>query len=77
MEELCDIMLDICYKKEGSKQLAWDVCDKQIVQNLLKRNEGCINFMEADKDGDTEFNGYKFTMKQKVLGGYNNENDSE
>lgn len=77
MEELCDIMLDICYKKEGSKQLAWDVCDKQIVQNLLKRNEGRINFMEADKDGDTEFNGYKFTMKQKVLGGYNNENDSE
>ena len=77
MEELCDIMLDACYKKEGSKRLVWDICEKQIVQNLLKRNEGRINFMEADKDGDTEFNGYKFTMKQKVLGGYNNENDSE
>ena len=31
---LCNIVVDICYKTNGTKQFAWDVCRKQLIKNL-------------------------------------------
>ena len=35
-DALCDIVLDICYKSNNSKQFAWDLCGEVFIKNLLK-----------------------------------------
>lgn len=49
-EELCEILLDLCYSKEKTKQFAWRMCGDDIVNNLLKKN-GMIQFPTKDEDG--------------------------
>ena len=41
-DELCDILLDLCYKREKSKQFVWDISGNVIIKNLLKKNDGII-----------------------------------
>lgn len=64
-EELCNILVDLCYKSSKTKQFVWDICGEQIIKNLLIKNNYTVNYPEIDDNGDIEFNGYKFTMKQK------------
>ncbi len=68
-QQLCDILLDICYQKEGSKQFAWDIVGEEIIENLLKRNSGYISFPHISADGDVEFGGEKFLFSVKQIGG--------
>ena len=70
---LCDIMIDICYSTNKSKQFAWDMCGETIVKNLLKNNSGNISFPCQDEDGDILFKGEKYSMKNIIIGGDNNE----
>ena len=63
--QLCEIALDICYKKEGSKHFVWDVCHTDILLNLLEKNDCLISYPVASPDGDIEFRGEKYVMKQK------------
>ena len=60
-EQLCDIVLDICYNNNNSKQFCWDICGEEIVQNLINKNK-CIAFPVKDENGDIEFKGLKFSM---------------
>lgn len=65
-DELCDIILDMCYNNENSKQFVWDVCWKTILGNLLSRHNGMIEFpVLVEHGGDFEFCGKKFAMVQK------------
>lgn len=67
-DELCDIVIDICYKSEKSKQFAWDVCGDVILKNLLKQNGNKIHFPEhVDEDGEFEYCGEQFVMREKVV----------
>lgn len=64
-DELCNIVLDLCYtKSKNSKQFAWDVCSETFIKNLLKRNGYKISYPELDENGDIEFNGMHFSMKE-------------
>lgn len=67
-DELCDIVIDLCYKNNTSKQFAWDIVGKTIINNLLKRNGYKITYPVLDEKGDIEFGGYKFSMKEKYVG---------
>ena len=67
--QLCDIMLDICYQKEGSKQFVWDIAGEDIINNLLEHNDGVITYPTLDPDGDVEFGGERFTFATKQIGG--------
>lgn len=72
--ELCDIVLDICYKTEKSKQFAWDICGDVILDNLLKNNGGIIHFPQLVNDnGDFEYCGENFVMCEKMIGGDSND----
>lgn len=54
-DELCDIVLDICYTKEKTKLFAWAVCGDTIIRNLLRRNGMQLRYpVLADQD-DYEF----------------------
>ena len=68
-DELCDIVLDICYTKEKSKQFAWDICGTVILKNLLNKNHNIINYPKmVSEDGDFEYCGKLFKMYKKELG---------
>ena len=64
---LCDIVLDLCYGSNGSKSFAWDVCGKQIIDNLLEKSGNIINIpMRYDK-GEFELGGSRFHLvKHKI-----------
>ena len=64
---LCDIVLDICYCKNGMKHFAWGVCGDEIIRNLLMNNGGKISFPTLDPDGDIEFCGKTFSVQVKEV----------
>lgn len=79
-KELCDIVLDICYNTEGSKQFAWDIAGDQIIANLLDLNGGIISYPKhAAEDAVDAFTycGEPYVMASvNVLEGHN-ENHTE
>lgn len=67
-EELCNIVVDICYKKSNnSKHFAWAMCGNQIIKNLLSKNGNKLSYpiMTEDEDFDFTYKGYKFKMITK------------
>lgn len=65
---LCDIVLDLCYPFEKSKQFAWDICGETILENLLEQNNRTIHYpVLAAGQGTFEFGGEQFYMHQKIL----------
>lgn len=66
---LCDIVLDICYKKSATKRFAWEMCGDDIIQNLLSRNGGVISYPVLEPDGEVCFCGNRFSVKQTKIGG--------
>lgn len=68
--ELCDIILDMVYQNEKSKQFAWDIVGNVIVKNLLNKSNNQIQFPEqTDGDGDFKYCGINFVMNTKMVGG--------
>ena len=67
--ELCDIVIDICYRAEKTKQFAWDICGNVILNNLLRNKNGIIHFPKlVEQDGEFEYCGEKFVMYEKKIG---------
>jgi hypothetical protein len=63
-EELCNILIDICYSKSSvNKRFVWEMCGDVIVSNLLRKHNNLINIPIQDKNGVFEFNGLRFSMK--------------
>jgi hypothetical protein len=78
-EILSNIVLDLCYKTNNSKQFAWDICGNVFIKNLLRENNYTIFYPTASKDGDIEFNGERFKMEKceiKVEVNVENEEDN-
>jgi hypothetical protein len=67
---LCDILIDLLYDKPNSKGVVWDVCGDTIIDNLLCRSGGIIEYPEAtNEDEDFSCCRKKFIMKQINIGG--------
>lgn len=69
--KLCNILLDICYGNGNnkSKQFVWDMCGDVIISNLLHRNGNVMHIPEADENGDIEFGGKRYVMKEVSVNG--------
>lgn len=65
--QLCDIILDLCYKCNSSKQFCWDMCGDEIINNLLGKNNNTIHFPVQDNNGDIEFCKKKFSIQCKEI----------
>lgn len=74
---LCDIILDICYEREGSKQFAWDIVGDEIIENLLWNNDHKISYPVKDECGDVSFGGESFLFHYKQLQEANDEHSIE
>ena len=59
---LCDIIIDLCYQRSGSKQFVWDVVGDVIVENLLEKNGNVLSFPLLKEDGDIQYDGCAFGM---------------
>jgi hypothetical protein len=66
-EELCNVIVDVCYKGNSSKQFAWDNFGNEMITNLLRRNNNTVKYIVLDKNGDIEFGGKKYKMREKKI----------
>lgn len=66
-EELCDILLDICYKKASTKKVVWSLYADVIVNNLLRKNGNKMSAPVQDPDGDIQYCGYRFSIITKEV----------
>lgn len=71
--ELCDIIVDICYSKEKSKQFAWDMCGEQMVANVLRNSGGDIWWPRATTKGDVTFDGKPFKLEKLTVNEVDND----
>lgn len=65
--QLCDIIVDLCYSKETSKEFCWTICSEQIIKNLLNKNNMKIKYLKKDAIGDVYFKGMKFSLVEEEL----------
>lgn len=63
-EQLCCIIVELCYQKTSSQQFAWDMCGADMVLNLMKHNGYTISFPVRDEDGDIVYGGKRFSMTE-------------
>lgn len=67
-QELCDILIDLCYSSPKSKQFVWDICGDVIIKNLLKKNGFIINYpVRVKSEGEFAFGGEQFIMRHKKI----------
>lgn len=66
-EQLCDLLLDYCYKYNGNKEILWNVCGEIILNRLLLDRK--LSYPIADTDGDFEVQGKKYLMREHDFGG--------
>lgn len=65
-EELCEIVVDLCYSKENTKQFAWKMCGDTIVKNLMVKNK-TISFPTKKEEGDIIWKSERFAVASVVL----------
>lgn len=71
-EELCNIVVDMCYGTKAnnkSKQFAWDVAGEQIIKNLLNSNNYTYSIPVLSEQGEFEYAGDQFKMIHKKMEG--------
>ena len=67
LEELCNALIDTFYNSNEKKQFVWDIVGEQIIENLLNKNGRKYSYPVKDKNGDIEWKGYKFKMKEEIV----------
>lgn len=65
---ICDLLIDLCYRRSSSKKFVWDICGDTIIQNLLRNNGNTISAPVLDTDGDIEYCGKRYKVISKVVG---------
>lgn len=62
---VCDILLDICYTSNQSKQFVWDICGDVIINRLLEKNNYEINIpIISDEKTNTYWQGDYYRLKK-------------
>lgn len=63
--ELCNILLDMCYSTNKSKQFVWDICGETIIETLLEKHDYNIIYpVMVESGGEFEFAGESFLMQK-------------
>jgi hypothetical protein len=63
-EVACNVLVDICYKDNKSKQLLWDCCSEQLIKNLIANGYDTLHVPTKDENGEFEYKSMKFTMRE-------------
>ena len=69
-EELCDILVDLCYRDGVSKQILWTTCGEVIVERLLQSHDYKMTYPKKSDNGDFWCQGVQYIMTEvQVKGG--------
>jgi hypothetical protein len=71
-QELCEILLDICYRDGVDVNIVWNLCGDVIVDKLVSKS-GVYSYPEKDDNGEFSYGGFKFSMKDVSAGGEAND----
>lgn len=63
-EVACNVLVDVCYKDNKSKQLLWDCCSEQLIKNLIANGYDTLHVPTKDENGEFEYKSMKFTMRE-------------
>ncbi|MNJ80562.1 hypothetical protein D3C77_789830 [compost metagenome] len=74
---MCNVLLDLCYSKNTTKQIVWDICSDQILCNLLERNGHTITYPRLDRYGSLSFGGSLFSLETVTLKDFDDKDDKE
>ena len=73
-DELCNILVDLCYGGHTSKQILWKTCGDVIITRLLKSHDYKMSYPQKTDSGEFWCQGVQYTMKEIVVkDGENNE----
>ena len=71
MQVATNVLVDICYADNKSKDLLWELCAEQMIKNLIANGYDKLHFPIKDEDGDITFKGIKFRMEEVDANGIN------
>jgi hypothetical protein len=63
-EIACNVLVDVCYKDNKSKQFLWDCCAEQLIKNLIANGYDTLHVPTKDENGEFEYKSMKFTMRE-------------
>lgn len=72
-EDVCNILLDLCYRKNTTKQIVWDLCSGQILENLLEKSGHTLTYPRLDPHGTLSFGGHLFSLETVHLKEFDDE----
>lgn len=64
-QQLCSIIVDMCYKHESAKRFAWDICGSEMLDNLFRAGGYRLTYPASSPDGELSFRGRNYTMVTK------------
>lgn len=67
-QNLCEILLDICYGDGFDTSIVWNLCGDIIVDKLVQKSRK-FSYPVCDKNGDFWCCGSNFKMKDVIIGG--------
>lgn len=67
-QQLCSIIVDLCYTKESSKRFAWDICGTEMLDNLFQAGGYRLTYPAKSVDGELLSWGQRYTMVTKECG---------
>lgn len=76
-ETLCDIVLDLCYRRNSTRKFAWEICSEEIVANLLRKSGGVIAYPHLTENGEYSYCGHNYSVSTTTYTGGQNEYCSE
>ena len=66
-DQLCNILLDLCYTKSRTKKFAWSMCSGNIINNLLNKRKNIIEYPTLCPDGDIVYCGQRYIIEKKEI----------
>ena len=66
-QTLYDIIIDITSSKSTTKKFMWEMCGDTIIENLLKKHDGRVEYPAMCADGDITYDGFNFTVATKEV----------
>lgn len=66
-DALCDIVVTIAMRTNGSKKFMWDLCGDVILKHLLEKCDGVIEYPQLCDDGEITYGGYRFAVTESEV----------
>ena len=60
---LCNILIDLCYNDNKSKQFVWSICGTTIIKNLLNHYDNWLYYPKQSEEEEFSYKGFTFKME--------------